>query len=135
MERHLVDTNIWIPFFKGKYGVRDKIQNVNTEQLCVSEISIAELTYGAYHSSNRQKHLQEIHLVRDNFCLYPISECIDDYAVLRDELSRQGLTVENFDLLIAATAIHYHLILVTENVKHFKNIPGLKIENWANREI
>lgn len=118
-----------------KYGVRDKIQNVNTEQLCVSEISIAELTYGAYHSSNRQKHLQEIHLVRDNFCLYPISECIDDYAVLRDELSRQGLTVENFDLLIAATAIHYHLILVTENVKHFKNIPGLKIENWANREI
>ena len=131
----MVDTNIWIHFFKGKYGVRDKIQNVNTEQLCVSEISIAELTYGAYHSSNRQKHLQEIHLVRDNFCLYPISECIDDYAVLRDELSRQGLTVENFDLLIAATAIHYHLILVTENVKHFKNIPGLKIENWANREI
>ena len=135
MERYLVDTNIWIHFFKGKYGVRDKIQNVNTEQLCVSEISIAELTYGAYHSSNRQKHLQEIHLVRDNFCLYPISECIDDYAVLRDELSRQGLTVENFDLLIAATAIHYHLILVTENVKHFKNISGLKIENWANREI
>ena len=135
MERYLVDTNIWIHFFKGKYGVRDKIQNVNTEQLCVSEISIAELTYGAYHSSNRQKHLQEIHLVRDNFCLYPISECIDDYAVLRDELSRQGLTVENFDLLIAATDIHYHLILVTENVKHFKNIPGLKIENWANREI
>ena len=131
----MVDTNIWIHFFKGKYGVRDKIQNVNTEQLCVSEISIAELTYGAYHSSNRQKHLQEIHLVRDNFCLYPISECIDDYAVLRDELSRQGLTVENFDLLIAATAIHYHLILVTENVKHFKNIPGLKIENRANREI
>ena len=131
----MVDTNIWIHFFKGKYGVRDKIQNVNTEQLCVPEISIAELTYGAYHSSNRQKHLQEIHLVRDNFCLYPISECIDDYAVLRDELSRQGLTVENFDLLIAATAIHYHLILVTENVKHFKNIPGLKIENWANREI
>ena len=135
MERYFVDTNIWIHFFKGKYGVRDTIQNVNTEQLCVSEISIAELTYGAYYSSNRQKHLQEIHLVRDNICLYPISECIDDYAVLRDELSRQGLTVENFDLLIAATAIHYHLILVTENVKHFKNIPGLKIENWANREI
>jgi len=42
--------------------------------------------------------------------------------------------VENFDLLIAATAIHYQLILVTENVKHFKNIPGLKIVNWADRE-
>lgn len=135
MKGYLVDTNIWIHFFKGKYGVRDKILNVSAEQLCVSEITVAELTYGAYHSSNRSKHLREVHLVRDNFCLYSISECIDDYALLRDKLSKQGLTVENFDLLIAATAIHYHLILVTENVKHFKDIPGLKIENWANREI
>ena len=134
MKRYLVDTNIWIHFFKDKYGVRDKILNVNAEQLFVSEISVAELTYGAYHSSNKPKHLQEVHLVRDNFCLYTISECIDDYAKLRDKLSKQGRTVENFDLLIAATAIHYQLILVTENVKHFKNIPGLKIENWADRE-
>lgn len=135
MKRYLVDTNIWIHFFKGKYGVRDKISSLNAEQLCVSEISIAELTYGAYHSSNRPKHLQEAHLVRDNFCLYSITECIDDYAKLRDELSRQGRTVENFDLLIAATAIHYQLILVTENIKHFIDIPKLKVENWANREI
>lgn len=135
MKRYLVDTNIWIHFFKGKYGVRDKILSLNAEQLCVSEISIAELTYGAYHSSNKPKHLQEAHLVRDNFCLYSITECIDDYARLRDELARQGRTVENFDLLIAATAIHYQLILVTENVKHFLDIPKLKVENWANRDI
>ncbi len=135
MRKYLVDTNIWIHFFKGKYGVRDKILHVNANQLCVSEISIAELTYGAYHSNDRLKHLKEVGLIRDNFCLHTISECIDDYAKLRDELSRQGRTVENFDLLIAATAIHYHLILVTENVKHFKSIPGLEVENWANREM
>jgi tRNA(fMet)-specific endonuclease VapC len=134
MKRYLVDTNIWIHFFKGKYGVRDKILNVKAEQLCVSEISIAELIYGAYHSSNRPKHLHEANMLRDYFCLYSITECIDDYARLRDKLTRQGRTVENFDLLIAATAIHYQLILVTENVKHFKDIPGLEIENWANRE-
>lgn len=134
MTRYLVDTNIWIHFFKGKYGVRNKFLSVTSEQLCVSEISIAELTYGAYHSSNILKHLQEVHLVRDNFCLYSISDCIDDYAKLRDILSKQGHTVENFDLLIAATAIHYQLTLVTENVKHFQAIRGLKIENWANRE-
>ena len=133
MNRYLVDTNIWIHFFKRKYGVRDKMLNVSAEQLCVSEISVAELIYGAYHSSNRLKHLREVYLVRDNFCVYSISECLDDYAILRDELSKQGRTIENFDLLIAATAIHYHLILVTENIKHFKDIPGLEIENWANR--
>ena len=134
MKKYLVDTNIWIHFFKGKFGVREKMLNVNPKQLCVSEISIAELTYGAYHSSNRAKHFQEMRLVRDNFSLYTISECIDDYAQLRDKLSRQGQTMENFDLLIAATAIHFQLILVTENVKHFQYIPELKIENWANRE-
>lgn len=135
MKGYLVDTNIWIHFFKGKYGVRDKILNVDANRLCVSEISVAELAYGAYHSSDKPKHLKEVCLVRDNFRLYSISECIDDYARLRDELTRQGHTVENFDLLIAATAIHYQLILVTENVKHFKDIPGLIIEDWANRDI
>lgn len=135
MDSYLVDTNIWIHFLKGKYGIREKILKIPSGLLCVSEITIAELTYGAYHSSNKPKHLREVRLVRDNFRLYPISECLEEYAKLRDILSRQGRTVENFDLLIAATAIHYQLILVTENVKHFKAIPKLRIENWASRDI
>ena len=60
MKRYLVDTNIWIHFFKGKYGVRDKILNVKAEQLCVSEISIAELTYGAYHSDRVSENLMMV---------------------------------------------------------------------------
>jgi tRNA(fMet)-specific endonuclease VapC len=37
---------------------------------------------------------------------------------------------DEFDLIIGATAIANDLILVTDNVKHFKNFEGIKIENW-----
>ena len=45
----------------------------------------------------------------------------------------QGTPIDDFDLLIGAAAIQQDLILVTDNVKHFKNIRGLVIENWVER--
>jgi tRNA(fMet)-specific endonuclease VapC len=39
---------------------------------------------------------------------------------------------DNFDVLIAATAIHYHLVIVTNNVKHFVLFAGVMIEDWSN---
>ena len=38
--------------------------------------------------------------------------------------------IEDMDLLIAATAIYNELTLVTNNTKHFENIPNLSLENW-----
>ena len=56
-----------------------------------------------------------------------------DYAEIRQYLVSNGLSVEDFDILIGATARHYNLILVTDNVKHFSQMPGVKIENWVRR--
>lgn len=131
--RYLVDTNILIPFFQGRYNVRDNMLKHDVAELGISEITLAELTYGAYHSSNFEKHINEVYLVRDSFSVFRIKDCFDEYGSIRDCLTRQGITVENFDLLIAATAVHYNLILVTENIKHFNNIPNLKLENWVER--
>lgn len=133
--KFLIDTNIWIHYFKKKYGVGDKMALVSADDIAVSEITIAELTFGAYHSSNFFKHIKEVYDVRDNFLLLPISNSLDEYGRIRNKMFRQGLSVENFDLLIAATALHYGLILVTENIKHFDAIPDLRIENWANRML
>ena len=62
-----------------------------------------------------------------------ITEAIPDYAEIRQHLVSNGLSVEDFDILIGATARHYNLILVTDNVKHFSQMPGVKIENWVRR--
>jgi tRNA(fMet)-specific endonuclease VapC len=40
---------------------------------------------------------------------------------------------DEFDLLIRATAIKNNLILVTDNLKDFKNMEGIQIDNWMNR--
>ncbi len=131
--KYLVDTNTWIFFFKGKFGVRNQMLLHKSDELAVSEITIAELTYGAYHSDNFDKHIKEAYILRNSFEVIPISDCIDEYGRTRDYMARRGTTVENFDLLIAATAIRYNLTLVTENLAHFENIPHLKVVNWVDR--
>jgi tRNA(fMet)-specific endonuclease VapC len=48
-------------------------------------------------------------------------------------LEKRGKPISDMDMFIAATAIEEDLILVTDNVKHFSRIPGLKVENWMER--
>jgi tRNA(fMet)-specific endonuclease VapC len=55
-----------------------------------------------------------------------IVQAAEVYAVLYQE----GQLISDADILIAATALKYHLVLVTENVNHFRRIPGLSIESW-----
>lgn len=63
----------------------------------------------------------------------PFLETIDFYAREKNRLSKQGTPVEDFDLLIASAACCRGLTLVTDNIKHFKNIKDLEIENWVER--
>lgn len=61
------------------------------------------------------------------------AEAINFYAQEKNRLRALGTPIEDFDLLIAASACVRDLILVTDNVKHFQNVAGLEIENWVNR--
>ncbi len=48
-------------------------------------------------------------------------------------LRREGLLIDNFDLLIESTAVAHNCVLVTDNVKHLSRIPDIEIENWISR--
>ena len=48
------------------------------------------------------------------------------------ELEKQGLSCSEPDLRIAAIALRYEMVLITGNTRHFKNIPGLRSENWLH---
>lgn len=58
---------------------------------------------------------------------------METYASLKAELSRKGRVIDDFDLIIAATALMLDYCLVTNNVKHFSRIPELRLETWAKR--
>lgn len=65
--------------------------------------------------------------------LFPYQACIMDFVRLKAYLRKRGNMIDDFDLLIGATAIANGLILVSENEKHFVRIPEIKLENWVNR--
>jgi predicted nucleic acid-binding protein len=51
--------------------------------------------------------------------------------MLKTDLEKAGTPLDDFDLILAACALAHDLVLVTNNVKHFQRIQGLKFENWA----
>lgn len=133
MAQYLIDTNTCIEYFKHRHGVPERMNQVSREDLCVSEITIAELLYGAVHSVSVDRHLREVRELQRDITVLPISAVLEDYAEIRHALTSQGLVVEDFDILIGATARHYGLVAVTDNMKHFNPMPGVVVENWIVR--
>jgi len=57
-------------------------------------------------------------------------EILETASTLFSDLQKKGITVGDNDILIAAYCIHHDFTLVTNNEKHFKDIPNLKMVNW-----
>lgn len=73
---YLIDTNTIIFFFHGKYRIREKIAAVGLENCFVSEITIAELFYGAYYSDNPEQNRSQTQQMIESFKIIPISEAL-----------------------------------------------------------
>ena len=130
--KYLLDTNICIFFLQGKYGIKEKIQQVGRKNCCISEITIAELLYGAAYSQS-EKHKHDVEIILENLTLVPLYDTLPTYAEVKAQLRRAGLQIEEFDMLIGSSAVHHGYVMVTENVNHFERIPGIEIENWVER--
>lgn len=133
MKGFILDTDTWIEFFRHHGGVDKHITVTPAEQIYASEVSIAELTYGALHSNAVEKHLQEPIKIEATFTVLPLGDWMRDYAEIRQDLAIRGLRVGDFDILIAVTARHYGLTVVTHNTKHFGQMPGIRCVDWVER--
>lgn len=113
------------------------LDKVGLENCYISEITEAELKYGA--ELGRRKGLkQRIQILENLFTtvqILPISKAIDLFASEKARLRLAGTPADDdFDLLIGCTAIVHNMTMVTENIKDFKNLSGIKLENWIKRE-
>lgn len=133
MDQYLIDTDICIHFLKGKFGINDKVKEAGLDNCYVSEITILELTYGAYKSADFKKHILEVKKMEVLFEILPIYGSINKYAEERVRLQKAGTLIPDFDLLIGTTAVANNLILVTNNENHLSRISGIKIENWTKK--
>lgn len=97
-----------------------------------TSINVAEIYYGAFRSTKREKLLRAFEeKVFPNITILPFDEdSARVYGQLKAKLEKKGITKSEPDLRIASVALQHKFILVSGNVRHFKDIPRLKIENW-----
>lgn len=131
MNGYLLDTNVCVEFFKKNSRIGHRMEQLESGQLYISVITLAELKYGAQKSNRQQHHLKLIESFLDEVEVLSIDACLDKFASEKARLSQAGSLVDNFDLLIGATAVHHNLTLVTNNTKHFQRIQGIQLEDWT----
>lgn len=131
--KYLLDTNICIHFFRGKFNLLEKFDEINLNDCAISEITLAELVFGAENSPNPIRNFKIIDKFSEQIKIIPIFNGIQIYAKEKVRLRRKGEMISDFDLLIGATAIANDLIMVTENTKEFRRIAEINLENWVKR--
>lgn len=132
MKGYILDTDTWIEFFHQRGKVAEHIAATPANEIFASEVTIAELTFGALHSGNVKRHLQEPKEIAETFTILPLIDWVQDYAEIRNSLTSQGIVVGDFDILIGVTALQNGLTVVTHNTRHFTKMPGIKCVDWVN---
>lgn len=133
MKKYLLDTSICVFLFRNKYNVAKRLDEVGIDNCFISDVTLAELTYGAYKSERVEENLKLIAELAEDIGIVSFNESIDVYAKEKNRLRENGTPIEDFDLLIASAAISRGYTLITDNVKHFDRVHGLLYENWIER--
>lgn len=131
--KYLLDSNICIHFFRGEFDIIKKLNTVGFKNCAISEITLAELVYGAENSENPVKNFEIIEKFINQLTILPIFDSIRTYGKEKSRLRKSGKMISDFDLLIGCTAVEKDLVMVTENVREFERISNIKIENWILR--
>lgn len=132
MIKFLLDTNIVIYVLKRRPLEVLKIFNANASRMAISSITLSELIYGAEKSANIAKNLEAIEDFVSHLEVLPYdSRASQHYGQIKAALEKKGKIIGENDIHIAAHAISQGLILVTNNLKEFKRVSNLALENWV----
>ena len=127
--KYLLDTNVIIDYLRGKKKIEAKFLEQGS---AISIITRAELYYGAYKSKAPEENLKKIKSMLQELTIETINlneNILNIYGQLKAGLEEKGKKLDEFDLLIAASALSDNLILITRNKKHFQRIPQLKLRD------
>jgi tRNA(fMet)-specific endonuclease VapC len=132
MLTYMLDTNICIYVMKNYPQVLREKFNALAEQLCISTITLGELHYGAEKSARRVDNLTAIaHFVARLDVLPFEAKAAANYGQVRAELERAGTPCGPHDIQIGGHARSEGLIIVTDNIREFDRMPGIRAENWV----
>jgi predicted nucleic acid-binding protein len=121
-ERYLADTNVLIDYLAGNYppAVLDWLDGLFDQEICLSIINRIEVL--AFRFSDPAEENQVRNFIADAI-IYPVDNAVAEPAIL----IRKNMRVKLPDAIIAATALHHGLTLLTRNTNDFKHVPGLAL--------
>ena len=132
MPQYMLDTNICIYVVKNYPPKLRERFNRLAEQLCISTVTLAELHYGAEKSARRLDNLEAIRQFVARLAILPFSAAAAaHYGEIRAALERTGTPAGAYDMLIAGHARSEGMTVVTNNLREFERMPGVRTENWV----
>lgn len=131
--RFLLDTNICIYIAKHHPAeVAERFAQSRAGEMAISVITYGELRYGAEKSQMPAKALAKINAFVELVPALPLPpDAAECYGRLRADLTRQGIPIGMNDLWIAAHALVLDVVLVSNNIREFSRVDGLRYENWV----
>lgn len=129
---YLLDTDTIIYSLKGDDAVRKNLQQHLEAPIKICVITLMELYFGAYRSAKVSANLARVRTIENSFEIITIGKGLAEiFGMLKSGLRKSGTPLDDFDLIIASSALAHNLILVTNNERHFRRIEGLKLTNWT----
>ena len=113
--------------------MKSKFEEVGPVNCFISEITLAELKFGVAKSRAKKKNEKAIENFLSGIQILPIFPALDIYAEEKARLQNSGKIIDDFDLLIAATAVSFDIVMVTNNTIHFNRIKDIQLEDWTNK--
>ena len=132
MLKYMLDTNICIFTIKNRPPLVREVFKQHHGQMCISTVTLMELIYGAEKSLSPERNLAEVEgfAARLDVLSYDRDAAVHT-GQLRAELARAGTPIGPYDQMIAGHSRSEGLILVTNNLREFDRVPGLRIEDWV----
>lgn len=129
----LLDTNICIYLIKQRPpSVLRRFASYRIGDIGISAITLAELEYGVSKSHHTKRNREALEQFLSPLEVVPFGrEATAAYGRIRANLEKKGRPIGPMDLLIAAHALSLGTRLATNNVREFKRVSGLRVENWA----
>ena len=128
----VLDTDLLIALLRGNEEAIEKIKYIEEQgEVYITSITSYELYKGVYLSSNPTKNLIQVNNLLNNIkILYFDLESSKISAKIYSYLKKKGVLTNIMDQMIAAITISKNENLTTRNLKHYTNIPNLRIESW-----
>ncbi len=128
---YLLDTDTLIYILKGNPSAERNLRRHYHDPMKICVITLMELYYGAYKSQRVTSNLSKIKTLENSMEVIPLGqEIVESFGKQKAKLERAGTPLDDFDLVLGCCALAHNLILVTNNIKHFKKMEGLKVTNW-----